>query len=169
MGREELANRPEWQRRAAIRGNEAECAFQISMKQHLENSNITLTHRPNNFLKLYGQTGIVPNFMIHEETTHKIVLAEVTRQQAGGNAHERVCRYMMPGMLRGIREIANQNEKVIPIWWIFTDDVAADDSYRQKIQFWFRGIESHLLLWKNMGDSTAVIKHFEEHIRKLLS
>ena len=76
---------------------------------------------------------------------------------------------MMPGVLNSIREIGNQPQDVIPVWWIFADEIASDPRYKREILHWFQRIESHVLLWENITDYKPVVGHFEEHIQPLLT
>ena len=93
---------------------------------------------------------------------------EIKRQNPSGNAHERACRYMMPGIIESARVIANQPKGVIPFWWIWANGLASHHDYIQHITHWFMGIEGHMLLWRNLHDWEAVADHFEKHIRPLL-
>ena len=94
------------------------------------------------------------------------MFVEIKRQRAAGNAHERACKYMMPGILDAMRQVGNQPADVMPMWWVFTNGIATDPRYVQEIMFWFRGIEPNVLLW---GDRRSdVTAHFDQFIRPML-
>jgi hypothetical protein len=110
--------------------------------------------------------GIRPDYSIFNSETGRTVFVEVKRQRAAGNAHERACKYMMPGILDAMRRVGNQPADVIPMWWVFTNGIATDPRYVQEIMFWFRGIEPNVLLW---GDRESdVTAHFDQFIRPML-
>ena len=116
----------------------------------------------------YGRHGIAPDYVFRHRETDRAVFVELKRQRAKGNAHERACKFMMPGILNSIRQIGNQPRGVIPVWWIFADEIASDPRYKREILHWFQGIEAHVLLWENITDYRPVVDHFEEHIQPLL-
>ncbi len=177
MAREHLAGRANWQGKSAARGQGAEDVFHTIMDMHLEQSELTTEHKPKNLQAIYGERiagnrtrphGIHPEYVIRNQRTNRAIFVEIKRQRAEGNAHERACKYMMPGILASVREIAGQPESVIPFWWIFTNGIAKDKYYRQEITHWFKGIEGHFLLWQNVRERKPVVEHFEKHIRHLL-
>ena len=177
MGRDELSIRENWQSYAAGRGSEAERRFRDALSAHLQGSNLVGTDQPDDLSAIYGRNvwaggnrghGVRPEFAIRNERTGKAVFVEVKRQRAAGNAHERACKFMMPGILESAREIAKQPDEVIPFWWVFTNGIAQHQRYRQEILHWFRGIEGHVLLWEDLDDEKALLDHFDRHIRPLL-
>ena len=178
MAREHLEQRDNWQNESSARGKEAENAFREFMGMHLEQqSMLTVEYNPKDLHGIYGEKmsgnkmnphGIRPDYMIRNKETGQAIFVEIKRQRAAGNAHERACKYMMPGILASAREIAGQPESTIPFWWVFTNGIARDKYYRQEINHWFQGMEGHLLLWQDIGERKPVIEHFEKHIRPLL-
>lgn len=175
MTREHLEGRENWQNEANRRGQIAELDFGEVMRQHLTGTDFTVDDRPRDLASIYGRGqessragGIRPDHAICNATTGKAIYVEVKRQRAAGNAHERACKYMMPGILRSARQHAGQPEDVIPIWWIFTNGIATDGRYEREIMHWFLGIERHVLLWQNRSVPSYVTDHFDKHICQLL-
>ena len=177
MAREHLEQRDNWQDESAMRGTKAEKAFRRFMGKHLEQQSVLTTrYKPKDLQGIYGERmarkiqphGIHPDYMIRNKKTGRAIFVEIKRQRADGNAHERACKYMMPGILASAREIAGQPESTIPFWWVFTNGIASDQYYRQEINHWFQGMEGHLLLWQDIEERKPVIEHFEKHIRPLL-
>lgn len=175
--RERLAGRDNWQAEAGDRGLTAERVFDEIMQEHLGPTPFEGEPKPNDLAGIYGvrldargaerRHGIRPDYVIRNPENRRAVYVEVKRQRAAGNAHERACKYMMPGILRAIREIGNQPDTAIPVWWVFTNGIAVDERYMQEIKFWFRGIEENVLLW---GDRPAdVTEHFDEFIMPMLT
>ena len=178
MARDHLSDRPNWQGTSAARGHGAEDAFTVIMQMHLRGSSIEAVYKPNDLAGIYGQRrgpddrmrphGVRPEFAVRNRETDRAVYVEIKRQRASGNAHERACKYLMPGIVASAQPIANQPAGVLPFWLIFTNGIATNPNYRQEIMHWFRGIERHVLLWENVRDVAAVTDHFDQHIRPLL-
>lgn len=175
MGREHLEGRDNWQHDSTRRGNEAERAFDAIMSRYVIDTGYEYRYKPNDLTAIYGSHsggsgphGIKPEAVIRSKTTERAVYVEIKRQRAGGNAHERACRYFAPGIISSARKIAKQPDGVIPFWWVFTDGIASDPRYVQQITHWFLGVEDHLLLWRSTPDYEPVIDHFEQHIRPML-
>lgn len=170
--RERLSERENWQEEAGERGLTAEQAFAAIMEEHLRDTSFAGVPKPADLAGIYGTGtggrphGIRPDYSISNPETGRRVFVEIKRQRAAGNAHERACKYMMPGILNAMRQAGNQPADVIPMWWVFTNGVAADPRYVQEIMFWFQGIEGNVLLWSDgRGELT---EHFEQFIRPML-
>lgn len=178
MPREALSKRAKWQGEAGAKGRSAEDIFTVVMKMHLKADKFELERQPSTLRGIYGDRGkpggkmrphgIIPEFEIRNPANNKAVFVEIKRQKAGGNAHERACKYMMPGIVKAVRQAACQPKSVLPFWWIFTNGIAKDEFYRQEISFWFQGYERNLLFWPQVRDPEDVVDHFEQHIRPML-
>lgn len=175
MARKNLEGRANWQGKAVARGQSAEDIFSVIMDMHLAGSNIEAVHKPRDLKGLYGyqpsgnrKHGIEPEFMLKNRDNNKKIYVEMKRQRAGGNAHERACKYFMPGMVKSIQADANQPSDVYPVWVIFSNGIANSPRYQQEIMHWFKGLEHHVFLWKSLRDHKAIIKHFDSYIRPLL-
>ena len=78
------------------------------------------------------------NFKLLTLKVKKSIFGEIKRQDAGrGNAHERVGKFWMPGVIRTLRERANQPDNVCPMWVIFTGGIATDERRIREIEHWF--------------------------------
>lgn len=184
MAREHLEKREPWQGKGVARGRGAEEVFDALMRQHLKGTEIEAIPKPKNLKGIYGSVetkrrgkakgirttsyGIEPEYAFQHTGTNKMIFVEIKRQRPSGNAHERACKYMMPGIVKSAQAIAKQPEHIIPFWWIFTNGVATDSRYRREIQHWFKGMEPHLLLWDKVSNHDQLIDHFDAHIRPLL-
>lgn len=169
MGREHLENRDNWQAESAVRGSEAERAFDAIMRLYCIGTEFRYISKPRDLREIYGRShGIVPEAVIRNSRTNRAVYVEVKRQRNAGNAHERACKYFAPGIIASARAIANQPDDIIPFWWIFTNGIATDPRYVQEITHWFRGVEDNLLLWRAIRDYEPVVDHFERCIKPML-
>ena len=173
MARKHLEWRESWQDEAVERGGRAEKIFDLIMLHYLIDLPIAGVENPKDLRGIYNngcsRHGIAPDYVLRHRDTNRAVFVEIKRQRAKGNAHERACKFMMPGILNSIREVSNQPQNVIPVWWIFSDEIATGSRYRREIYHWFQGVESHVLLWENITDYRPVVDHFEEHIQPLLT
>lgn len=175
MARKHLGDRKEWQGKSAARGHGAEDVFHALLSMHLRGSDLKAIKKPRSLRGIYGvhektgqPHGILPEYEIRNRQNGKIIWVEIKRQRAQGNAHERACKYFMPGILESAREIGGHHKGVVPFWLIFTDGIASHPRYRREITHWFQGHESNVLLWKSVDDHDAVLNHFEKHIRPLI-
>lgn len=170
MGREELSGRDKWQDLAGDQGKEAEIEFYQAMICHLRSSGMRVEKNPKDLDQIYvsedGRWGIQPDFAISGEG--RTVYVEVKRQQAGGNAHERACKYWTPGILDSMRRKGGWSDPlVVPCWWIFTGGLTRAPRYRTAIEHWFRNHEGHVLLWQDISDHNTLTQHFDRHILPL--
>jgi len=144
------------------------------MQEYLRESDYVPKSKPTDLACIYGAGhdgsghGVRPDYSIMNQITGKTVFVELKRQRAKGNAHERACKFMMPGIVNSARRIARQGDSVIPFWWVFSNGIASSPRYIQEILHWFQGIEGHVLLWDDLENYVPVINHFENHIRPLL-
>ena len=175
--RERLAARGNWQERASERGQTGERSFEAVMRAHLEGAPFEVVARPADLAGIYGTRtdtsgrerphGIRPDYAIRGGASGRTVYVEIKRQRATGNAHERACKYLTPGILSAMREIGRHPPDAIPVWCVFTNGIATDPRYRAEIMFWFSGIEGNVLLWDG-GDPAALTEHFERYVKPML-
>ena len=172
MSREHLEARAKWQDSSAARGKIAEKTLRLAMSRHLDryaDGDMEYVHKPSDLRGIYGrQHGIRPDGMIVNRANGRRVFVEMKCQRAAGNAHERACKYMMPGIVASMRERSGHAAPVIPMWWIFTNGIAKDPRYRQEIGHWFKGIETQLLFWPDGWNAKPLTTHFEKHIKRML-
>lgn len=145
------------------------------MREYLRGTNYIPTKSPSDLSGIYGNHpktgrphGVRPDYSIKNQETNKVMYIELKRQRAAGNAHERACKFMMPGIVRSAQKLANQPKEVIPFWWVFSNGIASDLRYVQEIRHWFLGSESHVFLWENIEEHTCLVSHFDRHIKPLL-
>lgn len=122
--------------------------------------------------------GIKPDSLIINHETGKKIYVEIKRQDgwvegkprsAGrGNAHERLCKYFTPGLLKLLREDTNIQAPNYPFWIVFQGDITRDPCRVREIRFWFDGDETNITFWRNTTDPKPVIDHFFKYILPLL-
>ena len=122
--------------------------------------------------------GIQPDGAITNTRTGKTIFVEIKRQDgwvegkprsAGrGNAHERLCKYFTPGLLRKLREIGNIEAPNLPFWVVFQGDITRDPCRVREITYWFDEYKANYFFWRNTKDPLSIIEHFETQIAPLL-
>lgn len=175
MGREHLASRDNWQAKANAKGQSPEDIFSALMQLYFKETDYEGINKPKDLKGIYGLRpktnkphGIEPEYCIQNKKTGKKIYVEIKRQKKEGNAHERACKYFMPGVLLSMQAKCNLAAGVAPIWIIFCNGIAQDPARQQEISHWFKGYEPHLFLWQKISESDALIDHFETHIQPLL-
>lgn len=122
--------------------------------------------------------GIQPDSAIINTRTNKTIFVEIKRQDgwvegkprsAGrGNAHERLCKYFTPGLLKTLRNKGRISEPNLPFWIVFQGDITRDPCRVREIRFWFDGNDTNIFFWRNTSDARELVEHFEEKILPLL-
>lgn len=113
------------------------------------------------------QETFIPDIGITHIPSNRRYIIEAKNQKAEGNAHERACKYMAPGMIEYLKD--SLNIEYHPVGYIFSGGIADDNSYCREILF-FTGKElrSHVFFWKCGRDSNKLAEWFDSTIRPLL-
>lgn len=175
MTSKHLSSRDKWQSLSTSSGQSAEDVFSVIMEKHLENSNIEYIYKPDSLRGIYGihsksgrPHGIQPEACFCNKDNGKKIYAEIKKQKAEGNAHERACKYFSPGLVKSIQKIANQPNEIFPMWMIFSGGISTHPRYQQEIKHWFGNKKNHLFLWQNLRDYKSLTNHFDTYIRNLM-
>lgn len=198
MGSLENRLRKKWQSYGGKKAVKAEVSFYDVMEYLFKDTDLELIRQPVKFNKMYlnvtlsqqemseiyvperpiNAHGIRPDCLIRNKNTGKEIYVEVkrqdgwvenkTRHDGRGNAHERLCKYFTPGILRFLQRESRIDEKYLPFWIIFQGDITRDICHVKEIRFWFDGIESNVTFWRNTNDPTAVVDHFLKYILPML-
>ena len=175
--REFLALRENWQAEANQRGGASEDIFQSVMGEVLQLDGLghyQISRKPHDLARLYGEGkkwGIRPDFSVRNNNTGRTAFIEVKRQNPRGNAHERACKYLAPGIVGAGRQYGNIRPEHFPFFWIFTNGLTTSTKYSSEIEFWFSSpdnpkMRNHLLLW-NLSKAAA-LKFFQDSIRPVI-
>lgn len=164
-----LRDREVWQDRASAEGAKLEEIVAEMLATALSDlPQFRVTRKPRDLVALYeGRWGAVPDLSILNTATDKKVWVEIKRQQAAGNAHERACKYLAPGMLRHSEQISGV---LRPFFFVFANGIADSPNkgakYRAEISTWFDapGWSDHVLIWQN-HDPADLLDFFERGIR----
>ena len=123
--------------------------------------------------------GIAIDFAIDNVVARKTVYVEIKRQdgwvedlppRAGrGNAHERLCKFFTPGLLKALRESGNTPDTSLPFWAVFGGNITRDPKRVREITFWFEKYKGNFFMWRDTSDSASILYHFKKHIKPLVS
>lgn len=122
--------------------------------------------------------GIKPDALIRNTITGKEIYIELKRQDgwvegkkrsAGrGNAHERLCKYFTPGLMKLLKKSSKITGRELPFWIVFQGDVTRDICRVKEIRLWFNGHEKNVFFWRNTTDVNPLVEHFLTNIAPLL-
>lgn len=151
------------------------CFSRIYVDVHLSPEEEAAVYTPD---KPINKHGIQPDCLIRNTKTGKTIYIELKRQDgwvegkqrtAGrGNAHERLCKYFTPGLMKLCRNEGNISNRHLPFWIVFQGDITRDPCRVREITYWFDGNKANYFFWRNTNDASALIEHFETYIIPIL-
>lgn len=116
--------------------------------------------------KKINETFIPDIGIIHLASNRKYII-EVKKQQAAGNAHERACKYMAPGMVDYLKESLEVDYH--PVGFVFSGGMADNAGYRREVSFFIgKSLRHHVLFWKGERDPNHLAEWFDSTVRPLL-
>lgn len=151
------------------------CFANIYVNVHLSDEELSQIYVPDETIARHG---ITPDAAIVNKKTGKTIFIEVKRQdgwvegkerKAGrGNAHERLCKYFTPGLLKVLRSKSKIDEEYYPFWIVFQGDITRDICRVKEITLWSDGFTDNYFFWRNTKDATSLVEHFIEHIAPMI-
>jgi hypothetical protein len=190
--------RRKWQDYSGKNAGDAEKDFYQTFKLLFKSTEYEIRSKPKEFCNIYvdielnsqekaeiyqpkeaiTRHGVFPDYAIDNILTKKTIYVEVKRQDgwvegkprsAGrGNAHERSCKFFTPGLLKILRQKANQPIDVVPFWVVFQGDITRDPCRVREITCWYDDKVGNYFFWRNSKDPEKLIEHFEVYIVPLL-
>lgn len=198
MGSVDNRFRRKWQDYGGSKATGAEHSFIKVFSELFRDTDYEVISQPTMFKKLYvdvqlsdeeiaaiytpekpiTQHGIQPDGAIRNKKTGKTIYVEIKRQdgwvegkprKAGrGNAHERLCKYFTPGLLKKLRDTGKIEEPNLPFWIVFQGDITRDPCRVREITYWFAEHKANYFFWRNTKEALDLIDHFEKYIVPLL-
>lgn len=198
MGSEANRLRKKWQDYGGSNATNAEHNFYEVFKKVFAGTEYIINTKPKCFNKIYvnvplsdeekkeiynpstpiKQHGIQPDGSITNTRTGKTIYIELKRQdgwvegkerKAGrGNAHERLCKYFTPGLLKLLREKGKITDDNYPFWIVFQGDITRDPCRVREITFWFGDNKTNFFFWRDTKNPLKLIDHFEKYIVPIL-
>lgn len=177
-----LRKRNIWQDKSGLRGEIAETKFEIVFLREFLNTTFEIRTKPKEFRDIYSKNpkhGIVIDYAICNTKNNKTLYVEIKRQDgwipgvnspnAGrGNAHERLCKFFTPGLLKIMRKKANLKNDMLPFWVVFQGNITKDPKRKNEINFWFDEFSPHVFFWNNLSNSKSIVNHFNKYLKPLL-
>lgn len=198
MATKQLRERGVWQDFSGANAGVAERNFFDIFTEEFAGTEYRIRSKPREFKDIYSKVGlgqdvldliynpdetwvhgIIPDFAIDNMETKKTLYVEVKRQDgwvegkprsAGrGNAHERSNKLFTPGLMKIMRGHGGLGNDVLPFWVVFQGDIARDPKRVREITLWYGDEAAHFFMWSNAADGKAVINHFNNKLKHLLS
>ena len=150
--------------------------FQNIYKNYeLSADTISEIYNPTDKIKKHG---IAPDFAIDNLITSKTIYGDNkrqdgwieggTRHDGRGNAHERMCKYFTPGLLKKLRLKGNITSDHLPFWIVLRGNITRDPCRVREITSWFEDNPQNVFFWRNQHDNIKLITHFEKMIKPIL-
>lgn len=198
MGSFDNRFRRKWQDYGGSHATIAEHSFQDVFNKVFRDTEYRVLSQPTCFKELYVNVplskqelseiytpkekitkhGIQPDGAIVNDRTGKIIFVEIKRQDgwvegkpraAGrGNAHERLCKYFTPGLLKTLRSKGKIEAPNLPFWIVFQGDITRDPCRVREITYWFDEYKANYYFWRDTKNPEGLIEHFEKYIAPLL-
>ena len=198
MGSFDNRLRRKWQDYGGANATIAEHSFQDVFNEVFKDTEYRVISQPSYFKDIYVNValsdkdlneiytpqeritkhGIQPDGAIINTKTNKIIFVEIKRQDgwvegkprsAGrGNAHERLCKYFTPGLLKALRNKGGISAPNLPFWIVFQGDITRDPCRVREISYWFDDYKANYYFWRNTKEPIGLIEHFEKYIAPLL-
>lgn len=190
--------RRKWQTYGGQKATKAEHDFYSVFYDLFKDTDYEIITQPNDFENIYldvqlkktelkeiyvptepiKRHGIKPDCLMRNNATGKTIYVELKRQDgwvegknrsAGrGNAHERLCKYFTPGLLKIMRHKGKIESPNLPFWIVFVGDITRDICRVKEIRFWFDGNERNVFFWRKTQNPTPLVEHFINEIAPLL-
>jgi len=193
MGSTDLSKRRNWQKISGGKAVTAEQDFYTVFRRFFDSTEYIIEDKPPELRSIYvdiplsdseikqiynpperiTRHGITPDYAITNQNTHKKLYVEVKRQDgwvegkhrsAGrGNAHERLCKYFTPGLLKILSragKIDYGDSGILPFWVVFIGDITRDPCRVREINCWFDTKPEHFFFWRDQTNPQPLIDHF---------
>tara|TARA_S200000501_G_C20834192_1_gene748647 strand:+ start:477 stop:959 length:483 start_codon:yes stop_codon:yes gene_type:complete len=160
MSGEHLSNRSKWQDRANIVGAKGEEKIANLLASELPDKYEIICHPDK--LRIYPeQKGVVLDHLIRNRETGKVLYIEVKTGNRGGNAHERVYKFVSPGLQKRVKEMFNTTDQ--PFYFLFTGETFQKSKYRNEFNLLLDGFP-----WKVLNLDDSNIKEIANQIMEIL-
>ena len=195
MGSNELRLRENWQAKSSSLSILAERDLCSILQILFSDTRYKIANKPKEFSRVYEnwplplkeqqqiyspqkeyKHGFEPDYSIENGETGKKIFIEVKRQDgwveglprsAGrGNAHERLCKYFTPGLIKILRK-ESKIEQGLPFWIIFIGNITRDPCRVREITCWFDIYTDHFFFWRDQNPD-ALCNHFIDKVAHLL-
>lgn len=158
MGAKALSERDNWQMGARQTGDYGENTFSKLLALHLpENYEVYL--KPDKLQLYTGGKGIILDSLVVNRDTGKCLFIEKKTGNNGGNAHERVYKFLSQGLRSVVREKYNTCEN--PFFLVFSGDTFQRTKYQDEIFLLLEG-ENYAIMDHDYGNIEEVARQITE-------
>ena len=158
MGAIALSKRNNWQMGARIVGDVGENDFASRLAKELPEHYI-VQHKPKKLVVYSEGRGVVLDTLVTNSMTNKNLYVEKKTGNNGGNAHERVYKFLSPALKRVVREKYNTVEE--PFFMVFSGKTFEGQKYKDEISLLLEG-ENHAIMEPDFGNIKRVAQQIME-------
>lgn len=152
MASQHLSNRENWQAHANVVGSKGETDFANALAECLPPKYSVELKPPK--LKVYPQgRGVVLDCRVVNKETGKCLYIEKKTGNRGGNAHERVYKFLSPGLKRLVQ--SKYNTVPNPFYMVFSGETFQGEKYQNEFKLLLEG-ENYAVMDKNFGNINKV-------------
>lgn len=160
MASQHLSNRENWQAHANVVGSKGEVDFANSLAKSLPPKYSVELKPPK--LKIYPEgKGIILDCRVVNRETGKCVYIEKKTGNNGGNAHERVYKFLSPGLKKLVSSMYNTVSN--PFYLVFSGNTFQQKKYQNEFELLLKE-ENYAI----MDPGFENIKHVAEDIMEIV-
>ena len=151
MSANHLSNRENWQMGARIVGDGGENQFVEALAGHLQ-AHYNVELKPPK-LKVYeGDKGVVLDAKVTNTQTGRSIFVEKKTGNNGGNAHERVYKFLAPALKRKVSEMHNTPDN--PFFLVFSGETFQKPKYQNEFNLLLEDAEYAIMKpnFSNIGE-----------------
>jgi hypothetical protein len=141
----------EWVLKAREVGDSGEYDFTAALKRSLPSEDYCITPKPRHLAKIYGNYGIVPDLIVTNISTNKSLFVEKKTGSHGGNAHERVYKYLSPPLVKLVQ--SKMNVPTNPFLFVFSGKTFKKKKYVQEISLLLGHMPDNYFVWDGTQES----------------
>ena len=158
MSAKHLSLRSNWQFGARVIGDKGETALVSALAKHLPD-HYEITLKPKK-LKVYGRSrGIILDAVIRNNRTGKKLFLEKKTGNNGGNAHERVYKFLSLPLQEKVRKDYGTVTK--PFFFVFSGKTFQKQKYINEFSLLLKG-ENYAIMSEDFSNIDAVAQQIME-------
>ena len=154
-----LSNRDStWVSEARKTGDSGEKTFAEHLRSLLSEQ-YSVIEKPPKLVVYPGGKGVVLDALIVNKNTGKSLYVENKAGDKGGNAHERVYKFLSPGLKDSVRETYNTVEQ--PFFLVFSGDTFQRDKYQNEFKLLLRD-ENYAIIEPEFANMKQIVEQIKE-------
>ena len=158
MGATALSKRQNWQKYARLIGDTGENTFAAKLARELP-PHYEVRHKPKKLVIYSEGRGIKLDTLVTNTNTNKNLFVEKKTGNNGGNAHERVYKFLSPSLKRLVKEKYNTTEQ--PFFMVFSGETFQGQKYKDEISLLLEE-ENHAIMEPDFANIESVAKQIME-------